>query len=144
MWERLVLIPEDRVTLRHVPAHLGWSDVDAGILSQRYWEGNLTADEQAKDGSKESEPPQQMMNELCAEETHDPESADGCHIIEWRDCNLDIATKVQFDGCAGGEGEGARQTKANLLYQCKNIDEMKDETLKSAKPCRIEKANPYL
>ena len=62
-WERLVRIPKDRVALLHGPAHLGWSDVEAGILSERDWEGNMAVDEQAKEGAKESEPPQMMMNE---------------------------------------------------------------------------------
>ena len=61
IWERLSQVPRDHVTLRHVPAHLGWSDVETGILSKEDWEGNKAADEQAKKGAKKSEPPQQMM-----------------------------------------------------------------------------------
>ena len=58
IWERLVQTPRDRVALRHVPTHLGLSDVSA-----EDWEGNMAADEQAKEGAKKSEPPQQTMSE---------------------------------------------------------------------------------
>ena len=58
------------------------------------------------------------------------------HILEWRDHNLDIAPEAKFDGDAGGGRGGARQAEAKLLYQCKNTDETKDGTLKSAKPWR--------
>ena len=63
IWERLVPAPSDRVKLRHVPAHLGWSDVEAGILSREDWESNVAAHEQAKEGAKKSEPPQLMTSE---------------------------------------------------------------------------------
>ena len=63
IWERLVQTPSDRVKVRHVTAQLVWSDVEASILSREDWEGNMAADEQAKEGAKKSEPPQQMTSE---------------------------------------------------------------------------------
>ena len=76
MWERFVQIPKDRVTVRHVPAHLGWSDVEVGILSERDWEGHMAADVQAHEEPEKSEPPQKMMHEFV--QTHDTGRADGC------------------------------------------------------------------
>ena len=129
IWERLLQVPRDHVTLRHVPAHLGWSDVETGILSKEVWEGHRAADEQAKKGAKKSEPPQQMMSEYIRR-GHVIQKAQlaAIHILEWRDHNLDIAP--------GGGGEGARQAKAKLLYQCKRTEVMDDGTLMSAKPRR--------
>ena len=63
MWERFVQSPKDHGTLRHVPAHLGWSDVEARTLSEKDKESNMAADEQAKEGAEESEPAPQMTNE---------------------------------------------------------------------------------
>ena len=122
MWERLVQTPSDRVKLRHVPAHLVWSDVEAALLSGEDWEGNMAADEQAKEGAEKSEPPQQMTSEYVRKR-HMIQNAQmaAVHIPEWRDLNLDIAPEAEFDEEAGGGGgEGARQAHAKLLYQCKN------------------------
>ena len=85
--------PSDRVKLRHVPAHCVWSDVDAGVLSREDWEGNMAADEQAKEGAKKSEPPQQLMSEY-ARKRHMTQHAQmaAVHILEWRD-HLDIAPR---------------------------------------------------
>ena len=98
----------------------------------------MAADEQAKEGAKRSEPPQQMMNEYVRRRhmIHNAQMA-AVHLLEWRDHNPDIAPEPKFDGDAGGGGRGgAEQAQAKLLYQCKETDEMKDGTLKSAKPCR--------
>ena len=121
-------------TLRHVPAHLGWSDVEAGVLNEEDWEDSMAAEEQAKEGAKRSEP-QQMMSEYV-QRRHMIQKAQvaAVHILEWRDHNLHIAPEAKFDGDAGGGR--ARQAQAKLLYQCKKTEEMKDGTLKSAKPCR--------
>ena len=64
IWETLVQIPGDLVTLRHVPAHLGWSDLEAGILISEDWKLNMA--------------PATYDERECAEETHDPECTDGC------------------------------------------------------------------
>ena len=66
--ERFVQSPKDRVTLRHVFAHLGCSDVEARTPSEKDREGNMAADEQAKEGAEESEPAPQMTNECVCEE----------------------------------------------------------------------------
>ena len=97
----------------------------------------MAADEQAKEGAKKSEPPQQMMSEYMRRR-HMIQNAQmaAVHKRERRDRNLDIAPEAQFDGDAGGGGEGARQAQAKLLCQCKKTHEMKDGTLKSAKPCK--------
>ena len=49
------------------------------------WEGNRAADEQAKKGAKNSEPPQQMMSE-CIRRRHMIQNAQmaAIHILEWR------------------------------------------------------------
>ena len=89
------------VTLRYVPAHLGWSDVETGVLSKEDWEGNMAADTQAKEGSKKSDPPQQMMNEYVRS-SHMIQTAQmaAVHLLEWSDRNLDIAPEARFDGDA--------------------------------------------
>ena len=137
IWERLVQTPSDRVKLRHVPARLVWSDVEAGILSWEDWEGNVAADVHAKEGAKKSEPPQQMTSEYVRKR-HMIQNAQmaAVHINEWRDHNLDIAPEAKFDEEAGGGGEGARQAQAKLLFQCKKTEEMKGGTLRSVKPCK--------
>ena len=63
MWESLLQIPEDSVTIRHVPVHLGWSDVEVEIFSERDREGNMGADEQTKSCATQCEPLHQLMNE---------------------------------------------------------------------------------
>ena len=113
IWERLVQIQRGRVTLRHVPAHLGWSDVDTGVLSKEDWEGNMAADTQAKEGSKKSDPAQQMMNEYVRS-SHMIQNTQmaAVHTLEWSDRNLDIAPEANFDGGSGGGGGGVRQAQA--------------------------------
>ena len=98
------------------------------ILSKEDWEGNMAADEQAQEGTKKSEPPQQMVSEYVRRR-HMIQNA-RWHILEWRDNNLDIAPEVKIDGDAGG-GEGARQAQAELLYKCKKTEEMKDSRVRN-------------
>ena len=110
MWERLLQIPKVRVTLvRHVSAHFGCSDVEAELLSEKDWKGNMEANEQAEEGATSSEPPQQVMNDYV-QKRHMIQKAQmvAVHILDWRDHNLDIAPEAKFDGDAGGGGEGAR------------------------------------
>ena len=55
-----------------------WSNVEAGILSWENWEGNMAADEQAKEGVKKERATTTNDERVCTKETHDPERADGC------------------------------------------------------------------
>ena len=55
----------------------------------------MAADEQAKEGAKKSEPPQQMMNEYVRRR-HTIQNAQmaAVHLLEWRDHNLDITPEA--------------------------------------------------
>ena len=68
--------------------------MEAGVLSEEDWEGNMAADEQAKEGAKKSEPPQQMMSEYV-QKRHIIQKAQmaAVHILEWRDHNLGIVQR---------------------------------------------------
>ena len=80
----------------------------------------MAADEQAKEGAKKTEPPQQMMIEYVRRR-HTIQIAQmaAVHILEWRDHNLDITPEAKFDGDAEGGGAEAGQAQTKLLFQCK-------------------------
>ena len=69
MWGRFEQIAKDRATLRHVPAHPGWSDAKAGIRSEKDWEYNMAADEQAKKTEHKKVSQAQMPAHLNGETT---------------------------------------------------------------------------
>ena len=73
----------------------GRSDVETGTLRKEDWEGNMAADEQAKEGAKKSEPPQKMMNEYVRRRhTIQNVQMAAVHLLEWRDHNPDITPEA--------------------------------------------------
>ena len=132
IWERLLQVPRDHVTLRHVPAHLGLSDVETGILSKEDWEGNRAADEQAKKGAKKSEPPQQMMSEKIRRR-HMVQNAQmaAIHKLEWRTTISTLHERQSLMEMLEEEEERERDRhKPNCCISARETEVMGDGTLR--------------